>query len=1153
MSFIHLHNHTHYSVLDGAITVPKLVKRALDNKMNAVAISDHGNMCGAIEFYQKATKEGIKPIIAQEFYIAPDSRFNRSYKRGDETNYHLMVYAADNRGYENLLRLSSIGYLEGFYYKPRIDFEVLTKYNEGLLCSSACIGGEVPSLILTKRADEARKAAERFQQLFGDRYYLEIQDHGIPEQKIANDGIALIADQLGIPLIATNDCHYTDRDDAWAHEVLLCIQTGKTMSDESRMRFGSDQFYFKTEAEMERLFAGYPDAIFNTQKLADRCNVELVLNRPVLPTFEVPQGHTLDSYMREIVFEGAPKRYGAPIPERVEKQIEYELSVIQKMGFAGYFLIVWDFINHARSRGIPVGPGRGSAAGSIVSYCMGITQLDPLAYNLLFERFLNPDRNEMPDMDIDFCGDRREEVIEYVRKKYGEDHVSQIMAFNTLKPKAAIKDVARALDIPYTESNAITKFINEKTIADSLKDSDEFSEFYKSSELARKVVDTATKLEGLVRSFGKHAAGVVISKEVMTHYVPLYRDAKDGSISSQFEKYNSEAAGLVKMDFLGLKNLTIIDNALKLIKAIHGTDIEIDRLALDDRKVYKLLQNADTNGIFQLESQGMKSLLRKLGPTLFDDIIAVGALYRPGPLNSGMVDQFIRCKKDSAEIKYPHPSLEPVLSDTLGVIVYQEQVMKISQVMGGFSLSEADKLRKAMGKKNAEIIQNLRGKFLEGAKKQKIDASIAESVYDAMAKFAEYGFNKSHAAAYGLVTYQTAWLKAHYRAEYMCALLTASRDNQDDVTRYIADCRSHNITVMRPDINHSCFSFTIESKKIRFGFSAIKGVGEKAIEAIIGAREKLGGSFKTLEEFLENVEIGTVNKGVLEALIKSGSMTSLVDNRAKLFANLDLIIDCARQIQKEKRSGQMGLFGGAEEASCALPLIDTPKWPDNIKLNFEKEVLGLYVSGHPLAKYEREIREYSSCSIINLDSAIEEADNKERLWSIVGILEGVRKHVTQKGKPMAFAQLEDMESQIEVIIFPKSYEKFEHMLSLREPLMLTGKIEVEEEDASESRSKKMFVDSIVTLTQARHSSIAELHISLDQPAMIEETLDNIRVLIEKHNGRCPVFFHVPSYSGEVAIVKAHPCFCVDPSEELIGKLRTAVGSESIRYTFKNAS
>ncbi len=1151
MSFIHLHNHTHYSVLDGAITVPKLIQRAIDNNMNAVAISDHGNMCGAIEFYQKATEKGIKPILAQEFYIAPDSRFNRNYRKGDETNYHLMLYAMNNEGYQNLLKLSSIGYLEGYYYKPRIDFEVLSAYNEGLLCSSACIAGEVPNLILRKQSDEALAAADRFQRLFGDRYYLEIQDHGIPEQKIANDGIAEIAAKLGIDLIATNDCHYTDKDDAWAHEVLLCIQTGKTMSDEGRMRFSTDQFYFKSEAEMERLFSGYPDALFNTQKLADRCNVELTLNHPVLPTFEVPQGHTLDSYMREIVYSGAPARYGEPLPTRVSDQIEYELSVIQKMGFSGYFLIVWDFINHSRKQGIPVGPGRGSAAGSIVSYCMGITQLDPLAYNLLFERFLNPDRNEMPDMDIDFCGDRREEVISYVKQKYGEDHVSQIMAFNTLKPKAAVKDVARALDIPYTESNRITKFINENTIADSLKNSDEFSEFYKSSELARKVVDTAMRIEGLIRSFGKHAAGVVISKEPMTHYVPLYRDTKDGSISSQFEKYNSEAAGLVKMDFLGLKNLTIIDNALKLIKRIHDADIEIDRLALDDAKVYRLLQNADTNGIFQLESQGMKNLLRKLGPTVFDDIIAVGALYRPGPLNSGMVDQFIRCKKDPAEIRYPHPSLEPVLSDTLGVIVYQEQVMKISQVMGGFSLAEADKLRKAMGKKKADIIQNLRDKFLEGAKKAKIDPAIAESVYDAMAKFAEYGFNKSHAAAYGLVTYQTAWLKAHYRVEYMCALLSSSKDNQDDVTRYIADCRSHNISVMRPDINHSYYNFTIENRKIRFGFSAIKGVGEKAIEAIIGAREKLGGAFKTLEDFLENVDIGTVNKGVLEALIKSGALTQLVDNRAKLYANIDLIVECAKQMQKQKLSGQMALFGGPdEEAASALPLVDAPKWPDNIKLNFEKEVLGLYVSGHPLAKYEREIREYSSCSIINLDSELESAD-KTRNWSIVGIIEGLRKHITQKGKAMAFAVLEDMESQIELVIFPKTYEKIETMLTLREPVMVSGKIEVDQDDVSETPSKKMIVDSIITLTQARHTSIKELHISLDQPAMIEQTLESIRSLIQRYNGRCPVFFHVPSYGGDMAIIRAHQCFCVDPNEQLIGELRNTVGSESIRYTFKN--
>ncbi len=1149
MSFVHLHNHTDYSVLDGAITVDKLVQKTVDLGMNAVAISDHGNMCGAIDFYTTARKKGIKPVLAQEFYIAPDSRFNRSYRKGATSNYHLMLYAKNKTGYQNLLKLSSAGYIEGFYYKPRIDFELLGEHAEGLICSSACLAGELPQFLMLHKYDEAKKAAERFLGLFGEEnYFLELQDHGIPEQKPVNEGLAQIGKELGIRLIATNDCHYTDKEDAYAHEVLLCIQTGKTMDDESRMRFGTNEFYFKSQDEMERIFADYPDAIYNTQALADMCDVELELNNPVLPVFDVPKGHSLDSYMKEIVYQGAKERFPEGLDEKHTEQIEYELSIITSMGFSGYFLIVWDFINHARKMNIPVGPGRGSAAGSIVSYCMGITQLDPLNYTLLFERFLNPDRNEMPDMDIDFCGERRDEIIQYVREKYGEDHVSQIMAFNTLKPKAAVKDVARALNIPFTESNRLTKFINEKTIMKSLDESPELKEFYESSDLSRKVIDTAVKLEGLVRSFGKHAAGVVISKDVMTHYVPLYMDTKDGGICSQFEKNNSEAAGLVKMDFLGLKNLTIIDNALKLIKEHRKIDIDIDNLPLDDRAVYKLLQNADTNGIFQLESSGMQNLLRKLGPTVFDDIIAVGALYRPGPLNSGMADKFIKRKRNPKEIEYPHESLKPVLEDTLGVIIYQEQVMKISQVMGGFSLSEADKLRKAMGKKKADIVEALRGKFLEGAKERSVDPQTAESIYDDMAKFAEYGFNKSHAAAYGLVTYQTAYLKAHYRAEYMASLLSASKDNQDDITKYIADCRLAGIQILPPDINTSRYNFTIENGKIRFGFAAIKGLGERAIECIINSREETG-PFTSVQHFIENIDIGVINKGALESLIKSGVLDSLHKNRASLFAGLELMIDTAKFLQKDKKSGQGNLFGGDDSSSDEeiLNLPDIPEWPDNILLNHEKEMLGLYISGHPLGKYEAEIREYSSCSIVNIDDQLEGGAT----MSIVGIIENQRKHITKAGKDMAFGVLEDMEGSLEVIFFPKTYKKYEGLIFSKEPVMLTGEIKVDEDDSSERKSKKMLINEVKTLADARHGSISALHINIDTVGTDESLLDSIRKLLEYDQGNCPVFFHVETEKGQQEIVKAHSCFNINPSEELIGNLRNVLGRDSIRYTFKN--
>jgi DNA polymerase-3 subunit alpha len=1149
MSFVHLHTHSDYSVLDGAIKVNKLVQKAAELGMNAVALTDHGNMCGAIDFYLEAKKKGIKPVIGQEFYVAPDSRFNRSYSKGQSISHHLLLFAKNNIGYQNLLKLSSAGYVDGFYYKPRIDFELLTKHSEGIICSSSCLAGEVPHLVLADKIDEAKAVARRYLELFGaENYFLELQDHGLPEQKKVNPIVAQIAKELGVDLIATNDCHYLNKDDAYAHEVLLCIQTGKTMDDESRMRFGNSEFYFKSQQEMERVFSDYPDAIFNTQKLADMCDVELNLDNPVLPEFDVPEGHTLDTYLREVVYKGAEGRFGKTLSEKQTKQIEYELSIITSMGFSGYFLIVWDFINHARKMKIPVGPGRGSAAGSIVSYCMGITQLDPQEYTLLFERFLNPDRNEMPDMDIDFCGNRRDEIIDYVRQKYGEQHVSQIMAFNTLKPKAAVKDVARALNIPFSQANELTKFINEKTIMKSVEASPELKEFYDSSELSKRVIDTAVKLEGLTRSFGKHAAGVVISKDVLTEYVPLYKDTKDGSISTQFEKNNAEKAGLVKMDFLGLKNLTIIDNAIKLIEKHRNICIDIDNVPLDDKAVYKLLQNADTNGIFQLESSGMQNLLRKLGPTVFDDIIAVGALYRPGPLNSGMADKFIKRKRNAKEIAYPHPSLKPVLEDTLGVIIYQEQVMKISQVMGGFSLSEADKLRKAMGKKKADIVEALRGKFLDGAKAQKIDLTVAESIYDDMAKFAEYGFNKSHAAAYGLVTYQTAYLKTHYRAEYMAALLSEARDNQDDIIKYIADCRSAGIKVLPPDINKSMYNFTIENGKIRFGFAAVKGLGERAIESIVKSRND-NGEFTSVQNLIESVDMGVVNKGALESLIKSGALDSLHSNRAALMTGMDIIIDTAKFLQKDKKSGQGNLFGGgadsAEEEILNLP--DVPNWPENIKLSSEKEMLGLYISGHPLARYEAEIRQYSSCSIVSLDDALESGS----VFSIVGILENVRKHITKNGKEMAFGVLEDMEGSLEVIFFPKVYKKTAELIFSKEPIMLTGEVQIDMDDSSEKKSKKMLVNDIKTLDEARFTSISALHINIDTVGTDESLLSTIKTTLEKEEGNCPVFFHIETERGHEEIIQAHPCFNINPSDELVGVLRSQLGNDSIRYSFRN--
>lgn len=1143
MSFVHLHNHSDFSVLDGAIPVKKMISLAVKHGMKAVALTDHGNMAGSIAFFSEAKRSGIKPILGQEFYIAPKSRFDRSAARDEETAYHLILLAETLEGYHNLMKLSSIGYTEGFYYKPRIDFETLAANSKGLICSSACLAGEIPQLIMQGKTEDAKKVALKFKELFGpERFYLEMQDHGIREQKMVNKVLAEFSSRLDIPLIATNDCHYPEKADAFAHEVLLCVQTGKTITDESRMKFDSSEFYFKSGAEMERLFGELPDAIFNTGKIADMCDVELELDKPVLPAFAVPEGFTLDSYMAHLVAEGAAKHYGSPVPAEVKERIDYELGVISKMGFAGYFLIVWDFINYARKNGIPVGPGRGSAAGSIVSFCMGITQLNPLAYNLLFERFLNPDRREMPDMDIDFCAVKREAVIDYVRQRYGEEHVSQIITFNTMAPKAVVKDVARVMNIPFAKSNEITKMITEENLEKSIAASKDLQNFIKESEENKTLIEISRKLEGLTRSFGKHAAGVVISRGKLTDYAPLYKDPKEGAIITQFDKIDAEHAGLVKMDFLGLKNLTIIDHALRLI---HETepDFDIESLPLDDTDTYKLLQKGDTTGVFQLESSGMQSLLRRMIPTEFEDIIACGALFRPGPLESGMADQYVQRKRDHSLVSYPHPVLEPILKDTLGVIVYQEQVMKISQAMGGFSMGEADKLRKAMGKKKKDIVDEMREKFLKGAKEKKIPQNIATEIYDAMSKFAQYGFNKSHAAAYGLVTYQTGYLKTHYRPQYMCALLSAYIGDKDDVTTYIKDAKAAGISILPPDVNRSRAEFSIENgKDIRFGLNAVKGLGAKAIADIIDAREKLGG-FDSLKSFLENVPVGALNRGTLEALIKSGALAALEPNRARLLTAVEYLGDTARRLQGEKNSGQGNLFAAlGDESLTGVELPSINDFPDSVKLAYEKEVLGIYVSGHPLEKYERELRAFSSCTTGSLDGI-----KNQGAVTLVGLIENPQKKISKKGKPYVTALLEDLDGTVNLFIFEKTLAKCERTVFGKEIVMVSGKMDIEEDGGQ----MKLIADDVIPLSEARKKAISAVHVSIEPVGLDDATLEKLRAIFESNKGGCPVYFHVPDRMAGESIIKANSYYSITPTEQLIQAIAAETGPESVRFSFKS--
>ncbi len=1140
MKFIHLHNHSDYSVLDGGITVDRLIARAKELRMPGIALTDHGNMFGAIDFYQKARKAEIKPIIGQEFYVAPGSRFKKESARGSggETAYHLILLARNEEGYRNLLKLSSLGYTEGFYYKPRIDMELIEKHSGGLICSSACIAGEIPSAILRDEGKRARELSGRFAEIFGkDHFYLELQYHGLEEQVKANRELIKISSELDIPLIATNDAHYVNREDAYSHEVLLCIQTGKIMEDENRMRFSSDQFYLKTAEEMNSLFSKYPGSLSNTWKIYEMIDLELELGNPVLPRFDVPEGYNLDTYLNHLVYQGAEKRYGSPLPDDVVKRIEYELSVIRSMHFPGYFLIVWDFINEARKMNIPVGPGRGSAAGSIIAYCLDITALDPLKYDLLFERFLNPDRNEMPDMDLDFCAERREEIIDYIKRKYGEDHVSQIITYNKMTSKAVVKDVARTLNIPFATANDISKYIDQDTLQKSIDSSKELQALRKDEEMGKELLEISLRLEGLIKSAGKHAAGVVISKGPLTDYVPLYKD-KDGYVSSQYDMKTLERAGLVKMDILGLRNLTIIDKCLKLIEETEGKKIDIKSIPLDDKKVYALLQRADTKGIFQLEKSGMQNLLKKLEPTCFEDIIAIVALYRPGPLESGMTENFIERKRTPSLVSYPHPSLEPVLKDTLGVVIYQEQVMLISQVMGGFTLPEADRLRKAMGKKIMAIVDELEPKFLEGAAAKNIDKNLAQNVYNMMKEFAKYGFNKSHSAAYALISYQTAYLKAYFPLQFMTALLSAQPDKQDDVIQYIADCKEMGIDVLQPLINKSDFDFVIEGGSIRFGLGAVKGLGGKAIEDIVQAREESGG-FATLKDFLENISTATLNKGVFEALIKSGALDEHYPERGRLFNSIDILMDTAKRYQEDRISGQGDLFGGESSGSGLPPEISAAAgWEERERLDNEKEVLGLYISGHPLAEFSDEISALSSVSI----SGISE-EHRGRDVTIIGLIRNLEIKRSQKNnREYGRGTLEDLDGTIGVLLFSSTLKKFREIVMSNQPVAVKGRVESESDFPS-----SLIVSEVKTLNRFRRESISAIHIKLDPGQLDNSVLESLKSAFMNNRGDCPIYFHVDGEDNE-KIIKAHSTFNIEPSEDFVKDLARILGNKSLRYT-----
>jgi len=1171
--FVHLHVHTQYSLLDGAIRIKDLVERAREFRMPAISITDHGNMFGAVEFYREAKAVGVKPIIGCEVYVAPNSRHEKSgaSSSGDASG-HLILLCKNIVGYRNLCKLVSTAYQEGFYYKPRIDWGLLAEHNDGLIALTSCLGGEIPSLLGQGRMEQARQRVTEMAKVFDrDRLYLELQENFLPEQAPVNRGLVELSRELGLPLVATNDCHYLRREDAFAHEVLLCIQTGKTLNDESRMRFSNNEFYVKSPEEMAKLFEAHPEALASTVAIAERCNLELDLSQKTyhFPQFSTPAGKDLDQILAEQAHAGLEERFalirqqrpefGPADEQRYRERLDIELACIKKMGFPGYLLIVADFINWAKDQGIPVGPGRGSAAGSLVCYAIRITDIDPLPYHLLFERFLNPERISMPDIDVDFCINGRERVMHYVREKYGSDKVAQIITFGSMLARAVIRDVGRGMGVPYGEVDKIAKLVpnptgKKVTLKDALKQEPKLKELVDKDAKVRQMFDVALALEGLTRHASTHAAGVLITPKPLTDYLPLYVDPKSQGQVTQYDMVHVEKIGLVKFDFLGLKNLTVIDNAVRLIRAEKDPAFDLTRLRDDDPEAYQLLQSGNTTGVFQLESSGMKELLIKLKPSCFEDIIAVCALYRPGPLGSGMVDTFIQCKHGKRDISYDFPELEPILKDTYGVIVYQEQVMQIAQVLGGYSLGGADLLRRAMGKKKPEEMAKQKEIFLEGAKKNKLDSKKAEGVFDQMAKFAEYGFNKSHSAAYALIAYQTAWLKAHYPVEFMAALLTEDMENTDKVIKNINEIRNMGISILPPDINASSRDFTVHANDIRFGLGAVKGVGGAALEAITEAR--LDEPFHSLHDFCERVDLRRVNRRVIEALIKCGAFDSLGGKRAGAMEILDEAMTSGQKLQRERELGQESLFGAEQIAvprgGGHIPTGD--EWPENVLLANEKEALGFYITGHPLARHSAAIKRFATC---DTSSLVERADKED--VSLCGIVAGLKEHTTKKGDRMAFVTLEDLSGFVELVVVPKVYMAAVDLLKSEEPLLVRGTVDAGEEAGGDegengagngrgaSRGSKVVVNEVLSLKEVRERLTRRVRFRLTTPGLDADQLRVLREIVGRYRGECESVIHLVIPNRSETIIKLPDSLKVQACDELMDDVEKLFGYNVVTF------
>ena len=1165
MSFTHLHVHTEYSLLDGSNKIKEYVARVKELGMNSAAITDHGVMFGVIDFYKEARAQGINPILGCEVYVAPNSRFDREASHGDDRYYHLVLLAENNQGYQNLMKIVSKGFVEGYYYKPRVDLELLEQYHEGIIALSACLAGEVQRYLVRNLYDEAKKAALRYEEIFGKgNFFLELQDHGIPEQKMVNPQLLRLSQELGIELVATNDVHYTYAEDAEAHDILLCIQTGKKLSDENRMRYEGGQYYVKSEDEMKQLFPYALQAIENTQKIANRCHVEIEFGVTKLPRFDVPEGYTSWEYLNKLCHEGLLKRYPTE-HEKYLPQLDYELGVIQKMGYVDYFLIVWDFINYARTHGIPVGPGRGSAAGSLVSYTTGITNIDPVKYSLLFERFLNPERVTMPDIDIDFCYERRGEVIDYVIEKYGADCVTQIVTFGTLAARGVIRDVGRVMDLPYAFCDTISKSIPNElgiTIEKALKMNPELRTRYETDESVRKLIDMSKRLEGLPRHTSMHAAGVVISQKAMDEYVPLSR-ASDGTITTQFVMTTIEELGLLKMDFLGLRTLTVIKDAAKLVERNYGIRIDVDHIDYNDhkdpdavvidyndKKVLDYIGTGKTEGVFQLESAGMKNFMKELKPQSLEDVIAGISLYRPGPMD--FIPKYIKGKNERDSITYVCPELEPILEPTYGCIVYQEQVMQIVQSLAGYTMGQADNIRRAMSKKKQYVIDAERQNFVYGNEEEGIKGCIhngisekaANEIYDSMVDFAKYAFNKSHAAAYAVVSYQTAYLKYYYPVEFMAALMTSVIDNPGKVAAYIYSCRQMGIKVLPPDINYGEGVFSADKEGIRYGLYAIKSIGRPVVDLILEERRQ-NGPYTTLQNFIERVAGREVNKRAIENLIKSGACDCLDGNRQQMTLIYGVMMDQLNNDRKKSMAGQVSLFdlvSDEEKKNYEIAYPDVPEYKKEILLGFEKEVLGIYLSGHPLEEYEEKWRK--NISKVTSDFVYEEEtqeikvkDNEQVI--IGGIITERTIKYTKQNRVMAFLTIEDLLGTVEVVVFPQTYEKYHTLLNEDEKVFVFGRVNLEDQ-----KNGKVICERIVSFEDTRK----ELWLQFETKEEYEAKEVELFSMLRDSDGKDGVVIYISSIKAMKRLPNSQS---IRVNSEIVNNLTNFLGKKNVKVVEKS--